>query len=131
MSGAYRLASSRRDPQCQLSSLNRICFSVTNLLTEVPDESIISRTIYKDQQLNAVLFAFAAGQSLSEHTAAASAIIHVLSGEGVIRLNGETYDVLPGTWIHMQARLPHSIVAKTPLKMLLIMLPKTADSVEA
>jgi quercetin dioxygenase-like cupin family protein len=105
--------------------------NVTNLLTDVLDDSIISRTIYKDQQLKAVLFAFAAGQSLSEHTSASSVIIHILSGEGVISLNGETLEAQPGTWIYMQACLAHSIFARTPLKLLLIMLPQMADAVES
>lgn len=96
--------------------------SLSDLLTLVPDDSIFSRTIYKDEQLTVVLFEFAQGQQLSEHTAAVPAIVHILSGEAEVVLGGETREAHSGTWWHMQARLPHSIVAKSPLTMLLIML---------
>lgn len=96
--------------------------SLSDLLTAVPEDSILSRTIHKDDRVNVVLFAFAQGQQLSEHTASVPAILHILSGEAEVGLGDETRDARAGTWIHMQARLPHSVVAKTPLTMLLIML---------
>jgi quercetin dioxygenase-like cupin family protein len=92
------------------------------LVVDTPDDSIISRTIHKDDAANVVLFAFAAGQALSEHTAASDAILHFLSGEATVTLGDETFDAHTGTWIRMQARLPHSVVAKTPVSMLLILL---------
>ncbi len=96
--------------------------SLSVLVVDPPQDSILSRTIYKDDRVNVVLFAFAQGQQLSEHTAAVPAIIHILSGEADLTLGGETHEAHVGTWIHMQARLPHSVLAKTPLTMLLIML---------
>ena len=33
----------------------------------IPTESIVSRTIYKDEHLKVIVFAFATGQELSEH----------------------------------------------------------------
>ncbi len=104
---------------------------IANLLEDAPADSIISRTIHKDENSNVVLFAFAAGQQLSEHTAASSAIIQILSGEAVIGLGDDAYEAHAGTWIHMPARLPHSVVAKTPLVMLLIMLQKNSRPAEA
>ncbi len=95
---------------------------LADLLTAVPDDSILSRTIYRDEQLNVILFGFAAGQTLSEHTAAVPAVIHILSGEALIGLGDTRHEAGPGTWLHMDARLPHSILARTPLTMLLIML---------
>lgn len=96
--------------------------SLNDLLTQVPEDSILSRTIYKDARVNVTLFAFAQGQSLSEHTAAVPAIIQILSGDAVIGLGEETREAHGGSWIHMQANLPHSLLAKTPLTMLLILL---------
>ena len=96
--------------------------NLSALVTDAPQDSIVSRTIRKDDRVNVVLFAFAQGQQLSEHTAGVPAIIHILSGEAEVVLGGETRDARTGTWIHMQARLPHSILAKTSLTMLLIML---------
>jgi quercetin dioxygenase-like cupin family protein len=104
---------------------------IAALLEDAPADSIISRTIHKDENSNVVLFAFAPGQALSEHTAASSAIIQILSGEAVIGLGEDSCEAHAGTWIHMQARLPHSVVAKTPLVMLLIMLQKNNRPAEA
>lgn len=91
-------------------------------LMEIPPDSTISRTIYQDEQLKAVLFGFAAGQELSEHTAATAAIIHIVSGKARLTLGGEPIDAQPNTWMHMPPRLPHSIVAETPVVMLLLLL---------
>lgn len=97
---------------------------LSDLTTQVviPEDGIISRTMYQDEQLKAVLFGFAAGQELSEHTASTAAILHIVQGEAHITLDGETREVGTNTWIHMPPRLSHSIVATTPLIMLLLLL---------
>jgi quercetin dioxygenase-like cupin family protein len=97
---------------------------VVNLLESVvpqPDE-IISRTVYQDVRLKTVLFGFGAGQELSEHTASKPAVMHFLSGEADVTLGDESTAATAGTWVHMEAGLPHSIVAKSPTVMLLMLL---------
>jgi quercetin dioxygenase-like cupin family protein len=97
---------------------------IPNLLSqnsEIPAGSILSQTIYSDAQLKAILFTFAEGQELSEHTSAQTAILHFLQGEAEITLGDETMAAQAGTWVRMAPRLPHSIVAKTPVTMLLLM----------
>ncbi len=96
----------------------------SNLLSElpaIPADSIVSRTIYSDERMKVILFAFAAGQELSEHTAARPAIIHMLEGEADITIGGDAYSAGPGFWAHMAPQLPHSIFAKTQVAMLLLM----------
>jgi quercetin dioxygenase-like cupin family protein len=89
----------------------------------VPADSILSRTVYSDAQVQAVLFSFAAGQALSEHTAAVPVIIHILEGEATLTLGAATPQAAgPGTWAHLPARLPHAVEAHTPLVLLLLML---------
>lgn len=97
---------------------------LSDLTTQVviPEDGIISRTMYQDEQLKAVLFGFAAGQELSEHTASTAAILHIVQGEAHITLDGETREVGANTWIHMPPRMSHSIVATTPLIMVLLLL---------
>ena len=100
-------------------------YSHVNLETQFPDipaDSILSRTIYGDEQVKAVLFNFAAGQELSEHTAAVPAIIHILQGEAQLTLGSDTMEAHGGTWVRMAANLPHSLLARTPVTMLLLML---------
>ncbi len=74
-----------------------------------------------DDQLKAVLFGFAAGQELSEHTASSPAVIHILRGEAQLTLGGKVCEACEGAWVHMPAQLPHSVQAKTPLVMLLLL----------
>ena len=94
---------------------------VQALLPEIADDSIISRTYLDDKNVKGILFGFAAGQELSEHTASRPAILHFLSGEADLTLGSDTMAAKPGTWVHMPAHLPHSIVARTPVVMILLM----------
>jgi quercetin dioxygenase-like cupin family protein len=87
-----------------------------------PVDGILSRTIYQDDQIKAILFGFAAGQELSEHTAARPAILWFVQGEAIVGLGTEQKDAVAGTWIHMRAGLTHSVAAKTPVVMLLVLL---------
>jgi quercetin dioxygenase-like cupin family protein len=98
---------------------------IPSLQDQIPDlqpESIVSRTLYQDDRLKVILFAFAPGQELSEHTASVPAMIHILEGEAKLTLGGDAFEAKPGAWAHMQANLPHSLYAITPTKMLLLML---------
>lgn len=97
---------------------------INNLALEIepPVNGTLSRTIHQDDRLKVVLFGFAAGQELSEHTASTPAIMHFLKGEAEVGLGEDKVSATTGTWIHMPARLPHSILAKTPVIMLLLLL---------
>ncbi len=100
-------------------------FLVENLAAlapEVPADAILSRTFYKDEHLSAMVFSFAPGQELSEHTAAVPAVLHFLSGRARLTLGGDETTAEAGMWVRMAPRLPHSVVAETPVVMLLLML---------
>lgn len=100
-----------------------VVHDLTALAPAPPPDSILSRTFFTDGGLKAILFSFAPGQELSEHTAAAPVIIHILAGEGELTLGAETVAARPGTWAALAARLPHSVRAHTPLTLLLMMRP--------
>jgi len=95
-----------------------------DLAAEVPNvaRGIHSQTLYDGPDLRLVLFAFAAGEELSEHTAARPAVIHVLDGEADAVVGGESRALGPGSWFRMPARMPHSIRARTPLRLALYLL---------
>ena len=97
---------------------------VLDLAKEVqpPDKGILSRTLFSDDRLKAVLFGFAQGEELSEHTASKPAVLHFLRGEAKLTLGDDTLEAKPGTWVHMPTGLRHSIQAKTPVVMLLLLL---------
>ena len=91
-------------------------------LPEITPDTIVSKTFYSDDDLKAILFGFAAGQELSEHTASKPAILHFLKGKAQLTLGEDTFEAVEGTWTHMPPNLPHSILAETPVTMLLLLL---------
>ena len=103
--------------------------NILEQLSDIPSDSILSRTIYSDSQVKTILFAFAAGQELSEHTSSQLASLYFVQGEADLTLGDDTLPAQTGTWVQMPPHLPHSIAAKTPLLMLLTMM-KPASSEE-
>ncbi len=96
-----------------------------SLLAEapLPARGIHSQTLSDEAGVELVLFAFAAGERLSEHTAARPAIIHILSGECDLTAGGDAWAATAGAWLRMPANTKHSVVARTPLVMALYLLP--------
>ncbi|HVO22364.1 MAG TPA: cupin domain-containing protein [Candidatus Margulisiibacteriota bacterium] len=93
---------------------------------DIPADGILSRTIYNDDTVKVVLFGFGAGQELSEHTASMPAIIQVVQGDAELGLGDDRLDAHAGAWVHMPAQLRHSVRAKTPVVMLLVLLKSHA-----
>ena len=89
---------------------------------EPPEKGILSRTLFNDDRLKLVLFGFGQGEELSEHTASMPAVLHFLQGEASLTLNNDTMEGKPGTWVHMPKGMRHSILAKTPVVMLLLLM---------
>lgn len=92
---------------------------------EIPKDGTLSRVLYKDDQIRLVLFGFDADQELTEHTASLPAVLQIISGRAEITLGSETISAEPGCWIHMEANLPHSVVALEPTVLLLTLLKHT------
>jgi len=93
-------------------------------IDEIPEDSIISKTIADNEQFKAVLFGFSPGQGLSEHRVPQNAVLHFLEGEAQVTLGNEQRQAWPGAWVHMPPDLPHSIRARSAVKMLLLMLKR-------
>jgi quercetin dioxygenase-like cupin family protein len=81
----------------------------------------VSRILTKSRAGSLTLFAFDAGQELSEHTAPFDAVVAVLDGEVELVIGGETVPARAGETVLMPANVPHSVRARTPFKMLLTM----------
>ena len=88
----------------------------------VPEGGILSRTIHEDERCSLVVFAFDAGQELTEHTSAHAALIEILDGEALVTLDGEAREAGPGAWISMPPEMRHAIRATTPLVLALTLL---------
>jgi quercetin dioxygenase-like cupin family protein len=95
-------------------------------LPEVPDDTIVSRTLVNNPRMRTILFGFAPGQELTEHTSSMAAILQFLQGEARLTLGSDSQEVKAGAWAHMQPNLPHSILARTPVVMLLILLKENS-----
>ena len=90
-------------------------------LIEYAADSIVSKTILDKSAGTVTLFAFDAGQKLSEHTAPYDAIVQVLDGTARIIINGQPNSVGAGEIIIMPANVPHAVAAEEKFKMLLTM----------
>lgn len=85
--------------------------------------SIVSRTLIDKPVGTLTLFAFDAGQGLSEHTAPYDATILVVDGEATVTIDGVQNRVRKGELIIMPADRPHAVRAEEgPFTMLLIMI---------
>jgi len=90
-------------------------------LAAYQEGAVVSRQITKAEAGNVTLFAFDAGQELSEHTAPYDALVHILDGEAEVHLAGVPYSLKAGEAIVMPANIPHALKALTRFKMLLTM----------
>ena len=91
-------------------------------LLQYQDSSIVSRVLLKNKGGTVTLFAFDAGEGLSEHTAPFDALVVVTDGEAEVSIAGESFQVGQGETIVLPANRPHAVKATTKFKMLLIMI---------
>jgi quercetin dioxygenase-like cupin family protein len=91
-------------------------------LVDYREGSVVSRQLMKKDAGGVTLFAFAAGEGLSEHTAPFDALVQVLDGEATVFIAGKPYQLKTGDAIVMPANRPHSLDAVTPFKMALTMI---------
>ena len=98
---------------------------IPNLVSEtshIPEDSIISRTIYSDDRVKVILFTFAAGQELSDHTSSSTAILHFISGNAKLKIAEDEIDSKDQAWLYLPPNMPHSIYAITEVTMLLYLI---------
>jgi quercetin dioxygenase-like cupin family protein len=95
---------------------------------DIPTDGILSRTLYNDEHVKVVAFGFDAGQELSEHTVSTPAILHIIQGEADLTLGDDSVEARAGAWVRMPSELRHSVQAKTPVVMLLLMMRSAEES---
>jgi quercetin dioxygenase-like cupin family protein len=83
---------------------------------------IASRILAKTSGGNMTLFAFDAGQGLTEHTSPFEALVMVLEGVCTLTIGGTSIRVIPGTVVRMPADVPHAVDAVEATRLLLVML---------
>ena len=84
---------------------------------------IVSRTLLAAPDLRVVLFTFAAGQELTEHTSTSRALIQVLTGECEFFVSGTPRVMKAGELLHLPPGTPHALRATSEMRMLLTLAP--------
>jgi len=88
---------------------------------EYQSGTVVSKTLIDSDGGTVTLFAFDAGQGLSEHTAPYDAMLFVLDGEVEVTIAGKRLSLSEGEFTIMPANKPHSLKAVERFKMLLVM----------
>jgi quercetin dioxygenase-like cupin family protein len=83
--------------------------------------SVVSRMIVYKKSGTITLFAFDAGEGLSEHTAPYDAVAHIIDGEAEISIEQTPFLLKEGQMIIMPANKPHALHAQQRFKMMLTM----------
>ncbi|MBM5805750.1 MAG: cupin domain-containing protein [Candidatus Verstraetearchaeota archaeon] len=101
----------------------RLLAKVVNLagLVGYQENSIVSRMLIDKDTGTVTLFAFDAGQGLSEHTAPFDALVYIVDGEADIVISGKRLHLKEGETTIMPANEPHAVKAAERFKMLLMM----------
>ncbi len=91
-------------------------------LVQYAEGSIVSRALVQKGVGSLTLFAFDAGQELSEHSAPFDAYVQVLDGEAELVIGGKPVPAGAGQLVLMPANVPHAVKANRRFKMLLSMI---------
>ena len=107
-----------------MNSTNTMIGTAFNMNEQISYQSgsVVSKTLIDKKIGTLTLFAFDAGQGLSEHTAPFDAVVQIVDGTAAITIDGTVHQVQAGEMIIMPANLPHSLKAEVPFKMLLVMI---------
>src|ERR1039458_10042200 len=87
--------------------------------TQYAPNGIVSRTLLRTATSRTVLFGFAEGQELIEHTSTQHAVIQILSGACEFSLAGASRHLKTGDLLYMPPHLAHSVKATEQFSMLL------------
>ena len=90
--------------------------------TQFAPNGIVSRTLMRAPNGRVVLFGFAEGQELTEHTSTQQALIQILSGECEFFLSGKLHNLKAGDLLFMPPNLPHAVKATKQFSMLLTLM---------
>ena len=84
--------------------------------------AVVSRVLFKTPRATITVFAFDAGEGLTEHTTPAEAFVVCVEGEATITIAGRANTVRAGDYLHLPASVPHAVQAATRFRMLLVMI---------
>ncbi len=75
-----------------------------------------------------VVFAFDTDAELTEHSAPGPIVVQALDGHLTFTAEGITKHLRPGGILHLDARIPHSVRALEPSRMMLMLLRRSTEA---
>jgi len=91
-------------------------------MVEYQPGSIVSREIIQKDSGTITVFAFDAGQALSEHKAPFDALVYILDGEAKVSIDQNLFPVKQGEMIILPVDVVHALKAEERFKMVLVMI---------
>jgi quercetin dioxygenase-like cupin family protein len=91
-------------------------------LVDYQPGSVVSREVIRKETGTVTVFAFDAGQGLSEHTAPFDALVYILDGRAEVMIAGQVHNVSRGEIIILPVNEVHALKAVERFKMALIMI---------
>ncbi len=83
-------------------------------LIEYQPGAVVSRVLLKNSGGVMTLFAFDAGEGLSEHSTPHDATVQVLEGEVTVEIAGEAHRVHAGETLRLPSAIPHPPICEHP-----------------
>jgi quercetin dioxygenase-like cupin family protein len=105
----------------QFGSLSAVTSNLESLVI-YQEGSVVSRALIDKNVGTVTLFAFAAGQGLSEHSAPFDALVYIVDGEADITIGGKPLHLKTGEMTILPANEPHALKANQKFKMMLVMI---------
>lgn len=84
------------------------------------DGQVVSKTLAQNDAVSITLFAFAAHEEISSHSAGGDAFVTCLDGIGRITIDNDVFEIHEGQSIVMPKRHPHALFAVERFKMMLV-----------
>lgn len=91
-------------------------------MIDYAEGGVVSKEFEHSGAGSITLFAFDAGQKLSEHTAPFDAVLEIVEGEAEIMIEHELYHPKAGETIIIPQHALHAVNAVKPFKMILTMI---------
>lgn len=90
--------------------------------TLVEENATISKNFFKSEKFRAMLFSFAKGEELTDHSTKRECALFVLKGTGEFATKDETVELKPNVWIHIPSGVNHQVKAFTELHFTLYLI---------
>ena len=91
-------------------------------MAEFEDDRVKPVSVLKATGANVVVFAFAGGAELREHTALYPVLLQALEGALTVQIAGTECVLNPGDLLHIEPRVAHSVTADGPSRLQLTVL---------